>query len=231
MSDGRLVIGNRRYSSWSLRGWMAVRLAGLDVTVETMPMTRAAGGGATPAIQAVAPAGLVPFLEHQGALVWESLAICEYCAELAPALWPADRAVRGTLRSIATEMHGGFAPLRQSFPMNLGARASRAVRDARLSTAAAADLARIAALWAQAVALTGGPFLNGAAPGAADAMYAPVVYRIERWGLAVPAAAEAYVQAMVAHPAMEEWQAAAEAEPAAWILAPYEAMISDDQLR
>ncbi|PZW44890.1 glutathione S-transferase [Humitalea rosea] len=231
MSDGRLVIGNRRYSSWSLRGWMAVRLAGLKVTVTTIPMTRVDGAGATPAIKAVAPAGLVPFLEHQGALVWESLAICEYCAELAPALWPADRAARGTLRSIATEMHGGFLPLRRAFPMNLGARASTAVRDARMSAEIAADLTRIAALWAQAIALTGGPFLNGAAPGAADAMYAPVVNRIHGWNLTLPPAASAYVEALLAHPAMREWQADADAEPAEWILPHYEAMISDEQLR
>lgn len=231
MLDGRLVIGNRRYSSWSLRGWMAVRLAGLNVTTTTIPMTRVNGAGSTPAIQAVAPAGLVPFLEHQGALVWESLAICEYCAELAPTLWPADRAARGTLRSIATEMHGGFLALRRAFPMNLGARASAAVRDARMTKEVAGDLARIAALWAQAVALTGGPFLNGAQPGAADAMYAPVVNRIHGWSLEVTPEAAAYVQAMLAHPAMREWQADADAEPAAWILPHYEAMISDEQLR
>lgn len=227
MSDGRLVIGNRRYSSWSLRGYLAVALAGLDVVVETIPMERPAGGGSTPAIKAAAPAGLVPFLEHQGAVVWESLAICEYCAEIVPALWPEDRAARATLRSIATEMHGGFAALRQAFPMNLGRMASPAVRDARSTPAVTADIARIADLWAQAIALTGGPFLNGAAPGAADAMYAPVVNRFHGWGPAITPAAEAYVGVMRAHPAMRAWQAGAEAEPDAWLLPHYEAMISD----
>ncbi|WP_431282867.1 glutathione S-transferase N-terminal domain-containing protein [Humitalea sp. 24SJ18S-53] len=227
MSDGRLVIGNRRYSSWSLRGYLAVALAGLDVVVETIPMERPEGGGSTPAIKAAAPAGLVPFLEHQGALVWESLSICEYCAEINPALWPADRAQRGTLRSIATEMHGGFLALRQAFPMNLGRTASAAARDARVTAAVTADIARICDLWARAIALTGGPFLNGASAGAADAMYAPVVFRFHRWGAAITPAAEAYVGVMLAHPAMQAWQAGAEAEPEAWVLPHYEAMISD----
>ncbi len=227
MSDGRLVIGNRRYSSWSLRGYLAVALAGLDVVVETIPMERPAGGGSTPAIKATAPAGLVPFLEHQGAMVWESLAICEYCAEIVPALWPEDRATRATLRSIATEMHGGFTALRQAFPMNLGRMASPAARDARTTAAVTADIARIGDLWAQAIALTGGPFLSGAAPGAADAMYAPVANRFHGWGAVIAPAAEAYVGVMRAHPAMRAWQAGAEAEPEAWLLAHYEAMISD----
>lgn len=225
MSDGRLVIGNRRYSSWSLRGWMAVQLAGLDVTVDCIPMERPAGGGSTPAIKAAAPAGLVPFLEHRGALVWESLAICEYCAEIAPALWPTDRATRARLRSIATEMHGGFAPLRRAFPMILGRMASPAARDARLTGEVAADIARITDLWAQAIALTGGPYLNGATPGAVDAMYAPVANRFHVWGAEVTPAAATYVALMRAHPAMTAWQAGSDAEPAAWNLAQYEAMI------
>src|SRR5215210_1252889 len=98
MADGKLYIGNRRYSSWSMRGWLAVRLAGLDVEEVVIPFVRP---GPTPAIAKVSPTGLVPCLDHRGALVWESLAICDYCAEFAPAMWPADRVARAHAKSIA----------------------------------------------------------------------------------------------------------------------------------
>lgn len=117
MADGRLVIGTQRYSSWSLRGWLAVRLAGLDVTIEAV---RLAGGGQTTALKALSPNGCVPYLEHKGAVVWDSLSIAEYCAEIAPALWPAERCARAHARSIAAEMHSGFRALRIALPMNLG---------------------------------------------------------------------------------------------------------------
>ena len=99
---GRLVIGSKRYSSWSLRGWLAVRFAGLEVEELVIPLA----GGATPAVKAATPSGTVPFLEHEGARVWESLAICEYCAERAPDLWPADRPLAWTCRHPA---HGAVA--------------------------------------------------------------------------------------------------------------------------
>src|SRR3712207_8309941 len=116
MPAGRLGIGNRRYSSWSLRGSLAVRLAGLDVEEVVIPLE----AGPSAALRAATPAGLVPFLEHRGARVWESIAIAEYCAELAPGLWPEDRALRAQARSVAAEMHAGFRALRQAMPMNLG---------------------------------------------------------------------------------------------------------------
>jgi glutathione S-transferase len=117
MPDGRLYIGNRRYSSWSMRGWLAVRLAGLDVEEVLIHFTRP---GPTPAIHDLSPNGLVPCLEHRGARVWESLAVCEYCAEITPSLWPADRIARAYARAISAEMHAGFTGLRQSMWMNLG---------------------------------------------------------------------------------------------------------------
>ncbi|MBD0275865.1 MAG: glutathione S-transferase N-terminal domain-containing protein, partial [Acetobacteraceae bacterium] len=102
-AENRLVIGNKRYSSWSMRGWLAVRLAALEVEEVVLPL---AGGGNTPAVKAATPSGTVPYLEHDGARVWESLAICEYCAERAasPGLWPADRTARAHARSLAGEM-------------------------------------------------------------------------------------------------------------------------------
>lgn len=105
MADGTLYIGHKRYSSWSMRGWLAVKLAGLDVEVEAVRFTRP---GPTKAIQALSPNGLVPLLLHQGARVWESLAICDYCAEFVPSLWPIDRVARAHARSIAAEMHQAF---------------------------------------------------------------------------------------------------------------------------
>ncbi|MFN7634806.1 MAG: glutathione S-transferase, partial [Acetobacteraceae bacterium] len=150
MADGRLILGNRRYSSWSLRGWLAVRLAGLDVTEVVIPLA----DGRTPEIAAASPNGLVPYLEHKGARVWESLAIAEYCAEVAPALWPADRAARAHARSIASEMHAGFRNLRIAMPMNLG----RTFPGLGRTPEALADIARIEALWAECLAAHGGPF-------------------------------------------------------------------------
>src|SRR5581483_1633670 len=111
MPDGTLYLGQRRYSSWSMRGWLAVRLAALDVDEDVIRFVRP---GPTPEIAGHSPNGLVPYLEHHGARVWESLAICDYCGELAPALWPSDRIARAQARSIAAEMHAGFRGLRQS---------------------------------------------------------------------------------------------------------------------
>ena len=115
MSDGTLYLGTKRYSSWSLRGWLAVRLAGLDVTEEMIALA----GGSTPAVKAASPSGFVPYLVHEGARVWDSLAICEYCAEVHPSLWPAERKARAHARAIAAEMHSGFRELRMNMPMSL----------------------------------------------------------------------------------------------------------------
>lgn len=214
MAKGRLVIGTKRYSSWSLRGWLAVRLAGLDVEEVVIPLA----GGGTEAIKAASPNGLVPYLEHDGARVWESLAIAEYCAEIAPDLWPADRAVRAHARAAASEMHAGFRGLRMAMPMNLG----RTFPGRGRTAEALADIARVEALWAEALAQYGGPFLFGRDFGLADAMYAPVVTRFLTWQPDLSAASRAYVDAVRAHPLMERWYAEAAAEPAAWLLDKYE---------
>ena len=140
MPDGKLYTGHRRYSSWSMRGWLAVRLAGLDVEDVVIRFVRP---GPTPAIVALSPNGLVPYLEHRGARVWESLAICDYCAEVTPALWPQDRIARAHARSIAAEMHAGFRELRQAMWMNLG----RDFAGHGRTPGALADIARIEALW------------------------------------------------------------------------------------
>jgi glutathione S-transferase len=217
MSDGILYIGHMRYSSWSLRGWLAVKLAGLDVDVRVIRFTRP---GPTRAIAELSPNGLVPFLDHNGARVWESLAICDYCAEIQPALWPADRVARAHARSISAEMHAGFRDLRMAMWMNLGQDFSGLGR----TPGALRDIARIEAIWAGARKRFGGggPFLFGAAFGAADAMFAPIVARFLSWKPEVSSETTAYCAAVRAHPLMAEWYDGAAAEPAEWLIDDYE---------
>jgi glutathione S-transferase len=217
MPDGVLYIGHKRYSSWSMRGWLAVKLAGLDVDVQVIRFTRP---GPTKAIADLSPNGLVPFLEHRGARVWESLAICDYCAEFAPALWPADRVARAHARSISAEMHAGFRELRMAMWMNLGRDFSGLGR----TPGALRDIARIEALWADTRARfgAGGPFLFGATFGAADAMFAPVVARLLGWRPAISADSAAYCAAVRAFPLVAEWYEGAAAEPESWLIEAYE---------
>jgi glutathione S-transferase len=217
MSDGKLLIGQRRYSSWSLRGWLAVRLAALDVAIELAQFVRPAP---TPLIANTSPNGLVPYLEHRGARVWESLAVCEYCAEIELSLWPADRVARAYARSIAAEMHSGFRALRQNMWMNLGRDYSGLGR----TPDTLADIARIEAAWAGARQLSesAGPYLFGAAITVADIMYAPVVTRFLTWRPAVSTASQAYIDAIRAHPLVAEWYAGAAQEPSDWLVEDYE---------
>jgi glutathione S-transferase len=210
VSDGLLVIGTRRYSSWSLRGWLAVRLAGLDVEERLIPIA----GGSTPDVVAATPSGTVPYLEHQGARVWESLAICEYCAEFAPELWPSDRRARARARSIASEMHAGFRSLRMAMPMNLGRD-----RGLVLTAEVKADIARIEQIWREA---RSGAFLYGDVFGAADAMFAPVVARLLSYHADLSAESLDYCRLVRAQPLVAAWYDAAAQEPVAWRLARYE---------
>jgi glutathione S-transferase len=218
MPDGRIVLGTRRYSSWSMRGWLAVRLARLDVEEVVIPLQ---GNGQTAAVKRIAPHGLVPYLEHRGNRVWESLSILEYCAEQEPAIWPREAAARAHARSIAAEMHAGFAELRRAMPMNLG----RQFPGSGRSAGALADIARVEAIWAETRARFGGggPFLFGPAFGGADAMFAPVVTRFVTYLPEVSAETRAYCAAVRAHPLIDAWYEAAAAEPADWRLPTYEA--------
>jgi glutathione S-transferase len=219
MTLGRLVLGTRRYSSWSMRGWLAVRLAGL--LVEEVVVPPAPDAGRVLSDPSVSPSRLVPYLEHAGARVWDSLAIMEYCAERAPALWPAEPVARAHARAIAAEMHAGFADLRQAMPMNLGgAFAGRGQTPGALE-----NLMRIEAIWAETRARWGGggPYLFGAGFGAADAMYAPVVARLISYVPPVSDTTRAYMTAVRAHPLVQDWYAAAAAEPEAWRIGRYEA--------
>jgi glutathione S-transferase len=218
MPTGTLLIGNRRYSSWSLRGWLAVRLANLRVEEIVIPFTH--HPGPTPEIARRSPNGLVPYLEHDGARIWESLAIVEYCAEHHPALWPADRIARAHARSIAAEMHAGFRALRESMWMNLGRDFSGLGR----TPEALADIAHIETLWRDTRRrfAPAGPFLFGPAFTGADVMFAPVVTRFLTWRPEIAPDAEAYCAAVRAHHLIDEWYRLAAAEPDSWLLADHE---------
>jgi glutathione S-transferase len=217
MPEGRLYIGNRRYSSWSMRGWLAVKLANLDVEEVLIHFTRP---GPTETIGKLSPNGLVPYLEHRGAQIWESLAVCEYCAEIEPSLWPSDRVARAHARSISAEIHAGLTGLRQAMWMNLGRDFSGHGR----TPAALADIARLEAMWAETrrrFASTG-PYLFGAVLTVADVMYAPVVTRLLTWQPEISAETRAYRDAVRAHPLVAAWYGGAAAEPDEWKLPDYE---------
>jgi glutathione S-transferase len=211
-----LTIGNKSYSSWSFRPWIALKAAGIAFEETVIPLYVP---GSKEQLLARSPGGKVPILQDGAVTVWESLAILEYAAEKFPGagLWPADPAVRAHARAIAGEMYAGFVPLRSQCPMNM----RRPVAKLALSAETAANVARIDAMWSDCRARfgDGGPFLFGAF-GAADAMYAPVVSRFHTYGIDVGAASAAYMQAMMALPAWQEWQSAALKEK--WVLKNFE---------
>jgi len=205
----RIIVGNKRHSSWSLRGWLAVKQSGLPHQEVVVPMFGDEFDAAKR--EGLLPSGKVPTLWDGEVPVWDSLAIVEYLADRVgrDAYWPFDDAARAFARSIAAEMHGGFAPLRQQLTMNLG----RRYPGFAVNAEAAADVARVTSLWSEARERygRGGPYLFGAF-GAADIMYAPVVTRFVTYDVKLPPVARAYVDAMVAHPWMREWQDGADAE-------------------
>jgi glutathione S-transferase len=207
-----LVIGNKNYSSWSFRPWLAMKVAGIAFD-ETVISLEAKDFKAR--VIALSGAGKVPVLIDGEIRVWESLAILEYVAEKFPAaaLWPKDDGARAHARAVAAEMHAGFMPLRRLLPMNVW----RPVKPQALDDGSKTDVARIEAIWRDCRARYGaaGPFLFGAF-GAADAMYAPVVWRFHTYAVEVSDAARAYMGAMMALPAWREWQDAARREP--WVL-------------
>ena len=212
-----IYLGTARYSSWSLRGWLLVRLAGLQLEEVFVKLE----GNSSPAVKAVSPSGRVPYLVHDDAHVWETIAIAEYCAEINPALWPADRKAKAWARSIAAEMHAGFGALRMSMPMNLG-RSDYVGLGQNPETLA--DIERIEALWTQTAKEfgAGGPYLFGATFNAADAMYAPIVARLLTYQPPLSAQTKAYCQAVRNHPLMVQWYELAAKEPASLLLDKYE---------
>lgn len=190
-----LVVGNKNYSSWSLRAWLAMKVLGLPFEEKRIALYT---DEAKAELLRYSPAGKVPILVDGGTTVWDSLAILEYLAERHPGLWPSDRAERARARSICAEMHSGFPSLRTHMSMNV----RRRYPDKGRTPEVLAEIERIQAIFDAAK----GPFLFGAF-GAADAMYAPVVLRFRTY--AVEVRNRRYIEAVLALPAMQEWIAAA----------------------
>ena len=207
-----LVIGNKNYSSWSLRPWIAMKVAGIPFEEKVIPLYEP---GSREQVLQYSPAGKVPVLVDAGRCIWESLAILEYLAEKFPntGLWPRDARARAHARALAAEMHAGFQALRKHCPMNIWLPVRRRPQPDDVM----ANVRRIEALWAECRERFGqrGAFLFGDF-GAVDAMYAPVVSRLHTYGLAVNEASRAYMDAVVALPAWIEWRTAALQE--SWVM-------------
>ncbi len=202
-----LHVGSKRYSSWSLRPYLALAHTGAAFECTTILLDTQT---TRDQIAAVNPAGKVPVLHHDGQVIWDSLAICEYLHELYPAanLWPADRARRARARAISAEMHSGFAALRRDMPMDVVAD-----KPGRGHTVEAlADARRVQAIWREQLAASNGPFLFGTFT-IADAMFAPVTSRFTTYGVDLDAACRAYSEAVAALPALRAWKQDALAEP------------------
>ena len=211
----QLYIGNKNYSSWSLRPWLLMRHVAIEFYEIRLRLDFTPGSPFERQLLAVAPIARVPVLVDQDLVVWDSLAIAEYLAESFPdlGLWPDGRKARAQARSLCAEMHAGFASLRSHFPMNIEASLPEVgARVLREQPAVARDVARLEAMWSSALDVSGGPFLFGRF-GAADAYYAPVCTRLRTYGVTLPSAqAAGYVQRMLELPALQEWDRAAREE-------------------
>lgn len=210
----QLIIGNKNYSSWSMRPWVLMTQLDIPFLEKKLRFDFSEGSAYRQEVARYTPAGLVPVLMDEGLAVWDSLAIAEYLHEQFPqaGVWPAEAAARARARCLAAEMHGGFGALRQHCPMNIEASLPEVGERIWADQAAVrADVARIEAAWADALQAHGGPYLFGAFS-AADAMYAPVCMRFISYALPVSEATRAYVQRMAATSAVMAWVADARAE-------------------
>ena len=202
-----LTISSKNYSSWSLRGWLLCKLAGLDIEEQVVsiddPTNRAE-------LLLLAPSVLVPRLHHNGVSVWDTLAIAEYLAEVRPrrGMLPKDREARAHCRSISGEIHSGFHNLRSALPMNLKAH----YKNFKVFAGAQPDINRILTIWTECIERWGGPFLFGT-PTIADAMYAPVCTRFLTYDVPINGVAKAYCTTIMEWPPMKEWVDAAVKEP------------------
>jgi glutathione S-transferase len=203
-----LTISSKNYSSWSLRGWLLCKMAGLEFVEKQLssddPSTRAE-------LLLLSPSFLVPCLQHDSLMIWDTLAIAEYLHEIKPkaGLLPTDRGARARCRSISGEMHSGFGHLRSALPMNIRAH----FPDFKIWSGAQADVDRICAIWRDSLSTYKGPYLFGKKPSSADAMYAPVITRFLTYDVKLDSICQGYAQRMMALPAMSEWIQAAQTEP------------------
>jgi glutathione S-transferase len=210
MAELTIYLGNKNYSSWSMRPWLVLKRTTVDFDEVVVPLYEP---GSKEAILKYSPSGRLPALHHGAVWVWDSLAICEYLADSFPnfGLWPKDPAARALARAISAEMHAGFTALRQQLPMNV--RSNFPGRD--ITPEAQADINRIMAMWRDCrgrLGDAGGDFLFGEFT-IADAMFAPVVSRFRTYQVDLEREAQAYCDAVTALPAMQEWAAAAKNEP------------------
>ena len=208
-----LFIANKNYSSWSLRPWVLMTVRGIHFRERITPFV---GGSSYETFRRFSPTGKVPCLRDGETVVWDSLAIAEYLAEMHPGLWPLKREARSWARCATAEMHSGFATLRNVCGMNVGIR----VRLRERSAALLADLRRIEELWADGLSRHGGPYLAGSEFTIVDAFFCPVAFRVRTYDLSLGNDAAAYVHRLLQLPAMLEWQTAALAER--WRDAPHD---------
>ncbi|WP_425419243.1 glutathione S-transferase [Oricola indica] len=208
MSGTVLTISSKNYSSWSLRGWLLCKMAGLDFEEEHADLD---SPEMRQELLLLSPSVLVPRLKNEGVTVWDTLAIAEYLAEIRPkaGLWPSDMVARAHCRAISGEMHSGFANLRSALPMNLKARH----KSFKIFSGARPDVERIKAIWRECLTTFGGPFLFGVNPTVADAMYAPVCTRFRTYAVDLEPPLDAYCETIFNWPLMKEWEDGALAEP------------------
>jgi len=207
MTETTLIISSRNYSSWSLRGFLLLRLSGLPFTEQSIDP---ADPAAREELLLRASSIRIPCLIHEGFSIWDTLAIAEYLNEICPkaGMYPADRSARARSRSISGEMHSGFHALRSSLPMNLRAKRPGFV----VWSGAQADIDRVCTIWRECLAASGGPWLFGAHRSVADAMYAPVATRLLTYDVAVDEVCRGYCARTMELPDMQEWLAGALAE-------------------
>ncbi|MDX2307972.1 MAG: glutathione S-transferase [Hyphomicrobium sp.] len=208
MANASLTISSKNYSSWSLRGWLLCKMAGLEFDEVLVGNDDAQ---ARQELLLLSPSVLVPRLTHGDVVVWDTLAIAEYLAEIAPdaGLLPRERAARAHCRSVSGEMHSGFYNLRSALPMNLKARHN----SFKIFSGARPDVERIKTIWTECLETYGGPYLFGASLSMADAMYAPVCSRFRTYAVPLDSKLAAYSERILSWPLMAEWTADAIVEP------------------
>ena len=214
-----LYIGNKNYSSWSMRPWLALKWGGIEFEERVIPLGgEGYGRSQIKEVREVSPSGRVPALHIDGAVVYESLAICEWAAEAHPSLWPADRITRARARSVAAQIHAGFAALRRDMSMNIR---RRVTPTPQWPEDTSTDLEDLYELWSSLLNESGGPYLFGELS-IADAMYAPVVTRLRTYSVQTPDIVRGYCEAVLGDAAFREWERGALAE--VWTIEQTEAL-------
>jgi glutathione S-transferase len=205
-----LYVGNRNYSSWSLRPWLVLEWGKIEFETRLLELDAPGyGERQIAAVLAVSPAGTVPVLHVDEVVIGDSLAIAEWAAEQAPELWPRDARKRALARSVTCEMHSSFSALRAALPCNI----RRRTGPREVSAVVGREIARVQSIWSTLCAGSGGPYLFGESPTIADAFFTPVATRFRTYGVSLDAAAQRYAEVLLANPRFRSWEALAEEEP------------------